>query len=294
MRELYRLRRQIESTDELLSVVRTMKTMAAVNIRQYEAAVASVRTYMETVELGFQVALANDRELIHTGAVAADRPVGAIVFGSDQGMCGAFNERAADYATATLRGRGVGAEDCSLVLVGHRMGFQFDGSDYDIHGHFELPSSVEGVSGFVRRLISHVGEWRDTRGLERVWLVYNLAGEGARYTPHLRELLPIDRRFLEEIAGREWDSRTEPMAAGEPGELFRALVDEYLYVGLFRACAESLASENGARLMAMQRAQQNISERLDGLRANHRRTRQSSITAELLDIVGGYTALSED
>jgi F-type H+-transporting ATPase subunit gamma len=71
------------------------------------------------------------------------------------------------------------------------------------------------------------------------------------------------------------------------------LVREYLFISLYHAFAESLASENASRLSSMQAAQKNIAERLSDLNAEYRRQRQSSITAELLDIVSGFEALTE-
>lgn len=290
MRELYRLRKRIESADELLKVVRTMKTLAAVNIRQYEQAVSSLRRYVRTVEMGFQVVLVGRPELIETASTAAEAPVGAIVFGSDQGMCGGFNERVADHAKRSLRRRGIGPDEGSLILVGHRAGYQFLDTEFHVQGRLELPSSIEGVSTFTRRLLSEVDAWREERGVERILLYFNESEEGARFSPTTFELLPIDRHFLEQLAEREWNSRTEPMHTLSGDELFSALVREYLYARLFRACAESLASENAARLMSMQSAQKNVTELLDDLRGEYRRTRQSSITAELLDIIGGFEA----
>ena len=73
--------------------------------------------------------------------------------------------------------------------------------------------------------------------------------------------------------------------------LFSALVQQYLFVALYRACAESLASEDASRLAAMQNAERNIKDRLDELHAEYHHQRQNSITAELLDIVAGYEAV---
>jgi len=72
----------------------------------------------------------------------------------------------------------------------------------------------------------------------------------------------------------------------------RALIREYLFVSLFRACAESLASENASRLAAMQRAEKNIDELLENLNRTFHRLRQSGIDEELFDLVSGFEALS--
>ena len=71
----------------------------------------------------------------------------------------------------------------------------------------------------------------------------------------------------------------------------RALVREYLFISLFRACAESLASENASRLAAMQRADKNIDELLEDLNQKFHRLRQSGIDEELFDVVSGFEAL---
>jgi F-type H+-transporting ATPase subunit gamma len=71
----------------------------------------------------------------------------------------------------------------------------------------------------------------------------------------------------------------------------RALVREYLFISLFRACAESLASENASRLAAMQRADKNINELLEQLHGDFHRLRQSSIDEELFDVTSGFEAL---
>jgi F-type H+-transporting ATPase subunit gamma len=76
--------------------------------------------------------------------------------------------------------------------------------------------------------------------------------------------------------------------------LFSTLIRQYLFVSLFQAFAESLASENASRLAAMQRAEQNIGDRLEELNAEFHRRRQMSITSELLDIVSGFEALKEN
>jgi F-type H+-transporting ATPase subunit gamma len=73
----------------------------------------------------------------------------------------------------------------------------------------------------------------------------------------------------------------------------RTLIREYLFVSLFRACAESLASENASRLAAMERADRNIDELLEDLNGTFHRLRQSGIDAELFDVIAGFEALVE-
>jgi F-type H+-transporting ATPase subunit gamma len=84
-----------------------------------------------------------------------------------------------------------------------------------------------------------------------------------------------------------------PEIMGSKTETLRALIREYLFVSLFRACAESLASENASRLAAMQRADKNIDELLEDLNRTFHRLRQSGIDEELFEVISGFEALRE-
>ena len=91
-----------------------------------------------------------------------------------------------------------------------------------------------------------------------------------------------------------WPSGNLPELFGDREQTLRALVREYLFVSLYQACAESLASENASRLAAMQRAEKNIDELVAHLTQSFRRLRQSSIDEELFDVLSGYESLSKE
>src|SRR5579862_3634794 len=93
------LRRTIAVTQELHSVVKTMKALAGVNIRQYERAAHAVAEYNRTIEMGLQIALRQFPKHPFGPEQPAKGKLGAVVFGSDQGMCGQLNDQVADYAT---------------------------------------------------------------------------------------------------------------------------------------------------------------------------------------------------
>ena len=90
----------------------------------------------------------------------------------------------------------------------------------------------------------------------------------------------------------EGEESSEPEVIGRGTATLRVLIREYLFVSLFRACAESLASENASRLAAMQRADKNIDELLEHLNGTFHRLRQSGIDEELFDVTSGFEALS--
>jgi F-type H+-transporting ATPase subunit gamma len=105
-------------------------------------------------------------------------------------------------------------------------------------------------------------------------------------------LLPLDATWRQGLAKLRWPTKTLPEVMCGGTATLRALIREYLFISLFRACAESLASENASRLAAMQRAEKNIDELLESLNETFHRLRQSGIDEELFDVISGYDALS--
>ena len=114
------------------------------------------------------------------------------------------------------------------------------------------------------------------------------------YEPRCLNLLPVDRGWLESLCQRPWPTHVLPAFTMDSEQLFSALIRQYLFVALYRAAAESLASENAARLTAMRGAERNITDQLDTLRMRFHQQRQQAITEELLDIASGFEALSEE
>jgi hypothetical protein len=108
-----------------------------------------------------------------------------------------------------------------------------------------------------------------------------------------RAPLPLDETWRRELAEFPWPTGNLPEVMGGGTAALRALIREYLFVSLFRACAESLASENSSRLAAMQRADKNIDELLEDLNGTFHRLRQNSIDEELFEVIAGFEALSK-
>ncbi|MEO7254439.1 MAG: F0F1 ATP synthase subunit gamma, partial [Casimicrobium sp.] len=114
------------------------------------------------------------------------------------------------------------------------------------------------------------------------------------YEPVGQRLLPLDAAWQLSLTAQPWPRKVGwPEVLGHDATTLRALIREYLFISLFRACAESLASENASRLAAMERADRNIMELLEQLRGRFRRLRQGLIDEELFDVTAGYEALAE-
>jgi F-type H+-transporting ATPase subunit gamma len=288
MPTLESLKRKTESAEELQSVVRTMKTLAAVSIRQYEAAADSLREYFETVESGIQMVL------WHSPAQGGELPIssgntGAIVFGSDQGMCGQFNEQIVSYSDESLAGETARPR---FLAVGIRAANGLLDRGRDVDGELSVPGSAAGITPLVQDLLLRIDDWRTRKQLGRVLLFYNRRQSASTYRPHEIPLLPVPDALRQRTRSR-WPGRTLPTFAMDRSRLFSALIRQYLFVVLFRAAAESLAGENASRISSMQAAEQNIGELLNELRLQYNQQRQTSITEELQEVVSGFEVLRE-
>jgi F-type H+-transporting ATPase subunit gamma len=117
---------------------------------------------------------------------------------------------------------------------------------------------------------------------------------GSVYAPVSQRLLPLDETWRRNLAELPWPTGNLPEVMGNGTVALRTLIREYLFVSLFRACAESLASENASRLAAMQRADNNIDELLEQLKGTFHCVRQNGIDEELFDVISGFEALSNE
>jgi len=289
MESLDRLRRQLESFEDLESVVRTMKTLAAVNIHHYEQAVRALTVWYRTVELGLHVVL---RDLRVAAPPAPDRKrsgAAFVVFGSDHGLCGRFNEDVAGRAVAAVR---AGPAAPRVLSVGARGAQRLAHAGIAVEDTLPVPGSVAGITATAREVLLRVDAWRDA-GIGTVDLVYGRHLSNALSEPTVQRLLPVDFAAFRALEAEPWASRSIPTYSMERDALLSALLRQYFFVTVFRACAESLASETGARLVAMQAAEKNLAERQGELGAAFRRARQDRITAELLELVAGYELASD-
>lgn len=288
------LRRKIGSAGELQSVVRAMKALAASSVGQYERSVLALTDYYRAVELGLSACLREGQPApsVEPRHAQPDSEVmGAVVFGSDQGLVGGFNDVVADHAIQTLAalpGRS------HVWAVGERVRARLADAGLPLSGLFTVPSSVHGIAPLVGRIQLEMETEQAKGNCARVYVVHNQPRPGALFEPVVQRLLPLDAEWQQTLTNVPWPTSIPPEVMGGGAVTLRALVREYLFISLFRACAESLASENASRLAAMERADKNIDELLDELRGSFHRLRQQGIDEELFDVVSGYDALARE
>lgn len=285
------LRRSISITEELQSVVKTMKALAGVNIRHYERAAHAVAEYNRTVEMGLQIALQRLPPHALPPKYPPGRTLGAIIFGSDQGMCGQLNDQVVSHAARALEKLAGRRESLVTAAVGVRAADQLEGLGRHPEAVVQVPSSAPGISASVEEVLRQIEDWHFQRDIQFVILFYARPVSGAWYRVRGVRLLPVDHEWINGLQAKPWPSKIIPTFTMDETRLFQLLIREYLFVSLYRAFAESLASENASRLASMQVAERNIEDRLRVLTTESRQFRQTSITSELLDIISSFEAL---
>jgi F-type H+-transporting ATPase subunit gamma len=294
MKTLAYLQQKLRSAEDLKAVVRTMKAMAASNIGQYELAVSSLGEYNRTVGLGI---LAYFREkppiVLRNKAIVGSKKEPrycAIVFGSDQGLVGQFNDAIAGFMAAyfsDLPGK------TEVWAVGERLGSKLLDLGFPPTKRFVLPAAVEAITPLVSQILVKSEENIDNGRFNGVYVFHNQPKIGVGYSQIAEKLLPLDEQWKQRFLSLEWPTSYLPQVAGGMKDTLLALIHEYLFSSLFKACAASLASENASRLIAMQRAEKNIEELLENLHHDYHQLRQGLIDEELFDVISGFEALKK-
>jgi F-type H+-transporting ATPase subunit gamma len=209
------LSRQISSAKDLSTVVRSMKALAASSLGQYEKAVESLNGYYHAIELGLSQCL---RQI----APARDDPpaqqkrsttIGAVVFGSDQGLVGRFNEVLMEFTVRELEK--LPGKVTRTWAVGDRM--QALVADSGLPGGvvpaaqpLSVPNSVEAVTPMVGRILMDIQAATERGEVVEVYLFYNRSMSSAAYEPVVKRLLPLDAAWRNHLLGLPWPTKSRP------------------------------------------------------------------------------------
>lgn len=288
METLETLSRKIRTAHDLLSVVKTMKSLAAVNIRQYEGMAEAMNEYSSVITIGWQAFFRNQPQL---QAKRKNSESVILVLGSDQGMCGQFNEAIIHHALTTLKeGAGESISTPLFWCAGERVRAGLE-EKVKVEEHFPLPSSTSAIADLMFDIVERLAFLRESRQVDTFTIFYNQLGKAGSYEPNSHLVLPMDHEWQDQHRREKWPTRCFPMLGTDENLLFENLFRQHLFAAIYKTFAQSMASENAARLAAMQAAEKNILEMEADLQGSFRETRQNSITAELLDIIAGFEAI---
>lgn len=292
MDSLEGLQKRIKTTQDLRSIVSTMKSLSAVSIIQYDTALKSLLEYGKTIDAGASALLRNGvLNAAKPPKIASDKKrVLAVLIGSDTGLVGKINRDVTDFAFQTLREKGVDANQAHFIAIGRQVINLMESREYSLEASYPVSNSIKAVSTTAAAVLVKIDEVLHTHGITHVYLFYNRK-RGVSVRPHSSLLMPAGEEWLEKIKERKWESRRFPVFSMSPQALFSSLVQERLLIELSTALTDSLTAEHHTRLMTMQAAEKNIDENLERMNLEYQQMRQENITTELLDVVSGAEAL---
>jgi F-type H+-transporting ATPase subunit gamma len=198
------------------------------------------------------------------------------------GLVGQFNEALAGFTRETLKGF---PGPKKIWAVGERLHSHLLDPDLPVVAVYRPPNSAKAITALVGRILA------ESR-TETLYIFHNRPDTTAPYRQVVQQLLPLDEKWIREMAAQPWITGKLPEVLPPFEQTLAALISEFLFVSLFKACSQSMAAENTTRLHAMQRAEKNIEELLKDLQQDYHSQRQNAIDEELFDIISGFEALN--
>lgn len=285
--------RNTKTLDSIRGIVHTMKTLSAINARPYEHAARSIDSYHATVLQSFRAFLHRNGPLALTTGEIPTQVI--VVFGSDHGMCGSYNEIVATKVSEHLADLDPENDTPHVLCVGAQLNDALYGQDIWPESTLLPPASAEGIGRLAGEIVTRLDNIRQksSQGEIAVTLIFTEQMAHSQQEPVTKELLPLDPTLFGGLADRPWVSRSLPDFTLPANDLLSALIRSHLFASIFRASAEALVTENAARLAQMQHAEQSVDDRLEELKSETRMVRQTEITNELMDVIIGFEALKK-
>ncbi len=279
MARLAELETRIASMGGLLEVVGAMRSLAGMRLQETQQLLPAARRYAGDISAAIGRALLMMPEP-PAGARGTAVRRGFVLYAAEHGFVGALTERSLAAAREAL------SPNDRLFLLGSRAAAIATAHTLPVTWTAPMATRPASVPQSVRLLADELYRWIARGELTGIELIYATRGPGGSAALQRRIVIPLD---LGALAIR----RTEPAPLGNLSApvLLEQLTAEYVFALLAEAALEAIASENGARFAAMTAAHDNVSKKLDALRATARTLRQSEITTELLDVVTGAQAL---
>jgi F-type H+-transporting ATPase subunit gamma len=307
MASLKDIRKRINSVKSTQKITRAMKMVAGARLNKAQRRITELRPYaVKTQEVLAEVTYEgrkalkaaeedDDRERLEAEEqphplldVRPERRVLLVVLTSDRGLCGSFNANITKLAEKEWRQRTADGQDVQMLVIGRK------GRDYFRRRNAPMKFlqgvwdelSMETAREVGREVLGHF--LRPKEPVDAIYVIYNEFKSAMTQNVVAERLLPVadpsDDKPAEE---HNVEFIFEPSKEGLLGQL----APMYVQISILRALYESMASELGARMTAMDSATSNASEMIDSLTLQYNRARQAAITTELMEIIGGSEAL---
>jgi F-type H+-transporting ATPase subunit gamma len=297
------IRKRIVSVKSTQKITRAMKMVAGARLNRAQQRITELRPYaVKTQEvlaeltqraLQTQEQSATDGEVIASDAELhpllvkrEEKRVMLIVMTSDRGLCGAFNANINKRAEREWKTRTENGQEVSLVVIGRK------GRDYLTRRGAEityLPGIWEGLSHDTAKVVGErVLPAFLRKEVDAIYIVYNEFKSAMSQFVACERLLPVPP-----VPNTDDMDSADFLFEPDRGTLLEVLAPMYVDISLLRALFESMASELGARMTAMDSATKNASEMIESLTLQYNKARQAAITKELMEIIGGSEAIKD-
>ena len=292
MANLLDIRRRIKSVKNTQQITKAMKMVSAAKLRRaQERAVASRPFATKMAEVLTELASHAGEDFHHPLLdPRGDERYLLVLVTADKGLAGAFNANLIKAAQAFMREHA--GKEVEILAVGRkgrdffRRRAQLAGEYVGLtgKGRIEHAEALEVARDVLRR-------FSEDEGLDKVFLIFNEFRSVISQRVVVEQILPVSRAEVEAPEAGQPQTFIEYVYEQPPGEIFSRLLPRLVETQVYRALLESVASEQGARMTAMDSASKNAGELIQSLTLNMNRIRQASITREIIEIVSGAAAL---
>lgn len=295
MPNLLDIRRRIKSVKNTQQITKAMKMVSAAKLKRAQDRVITARPFAnKMIEVLGQLAKRTDEDFRHPLLdLRGDERYLLVLITADKGLCGAFNTNLTKAAQAFMKENS--DKSIELVAIGRK------GRDFFRNRHATIANEYVGLTGKGRVELSEALEvarsiiklYIETEEIDKVFLIYNEFKSVLSQRVVLEQLLPVSRAENEEPENKSQQPQNlvDYIYEQPPAEMFAQLLPRLIETQIFRALLESVASEQGARMTAMDSASKNAAELIDSLTLNMNRIRQAAITNEIIEVVSGAAAL---
>ncbi len=282
------VRRRVRSVQNIQQITRAMKFVAASKLRRAQDRIFSARPYANRMLAVLNSLAARAKPELHPLLVQRDGDkVMLVVVTSDRGLCGAFSSNIIKAATRYIREENIN-ETISLTLVGRKGADWFRRRPWPVrHEYVNIMSRVD--LKYAQEISRSIIDYYLAGELDAIYLVYNEFKSVVQQKVVIEKLLPIQRLDSDD----QEEVLLDHIYEQPPSVLFDHLLERHVKTQVFRAMLESEAAEHGARMTAMDAATRNAKDMIESLTLRMNRMRQTSITTEIIEIVGGAEALVE-
>lgn len=294
MADLKTIKKRIGSVQNTRQITRAMKMVSAAKLRRAQDNIMNARPYSYRI-YSILLALFKKEGITHPLLTPKDeeKKIRLIVLAGDRGLCGSFNTNIFKSAQRFMKDKRAQGVEVTLDVIGKKA-FDFFKKKENIKTYHEGLMAKPNFSKVAEIGTEILNGYLDG-DYDAIYLIYNEFKSAIQQKLTTERLIPVSTEIPEGVVGITQTSDADQFKnyIFEPSkeEILNAIVPRHFKVQLFRAVLESVASEHGARMSAMENATKNASEMIERLTLSYNKARQEKITTELMEIVGGVEAM---